>query len=211
MHGALAAVPGWQVESMLAGEGEARLVARFDYAAREDLLAVFPYPHTIEQAITLEGERLTVATTLTATGEAPVPIAFGWHPYLKLPGTPAEFWQLDLPVTDRIVTDERAIPTGEIEDVPIVLGPMGNQTWDDGFRLAQDGMRFSLEDDRRKIEIDFEHGYAVAIIWRPEDGEFICIEPMTAPTNALVSGDGLRLMQPGEMFTAIFSIAVTPS
>ena len=31
---------------------------------------------------------------------------------------------------------------------------------------------------------------------------------MTAPTNALVSGDGLRTLQPGESFRAAFSIAV---
>ena len=31
---------------------------------------------------------------------------------------------------------------------------------------------------------------------------------MTAPTNALRSGDGLRLLAPGERFSAGFSIAV---
>jgi hypothetical protein len=33
---------------------------------------------------------------------------------------------------------------------------------------------------------------------------------MTAPTNALVSGDGLRLVAPGERDVTAFSIRVAP-
>ena len=37
---------------------------------------------------------------------------------------------------------------------------------------------------------------------------FICFEPMTAPANALRSGDGLRLLAPGERYLARFSVSV---
>ena len=37
----------------------------------------------------------------------------------------------------------------------------------------------------------------------------IAFEPMTAPTNALVSGQDLKLLQPGEGYEASFSIRVT--
>ena len=37
----------------------------------------------------------------------------------------------------------------------------------------------------------------------------IAFEPMTAPTNALVSGRNLTLLQPGEAYEASFSIKVT--
>ncbi len=42
----------------------------------------------------------------------------------------------------------------------------------------------------------------------PAGHELICFEPMTAPGNALVSHDGLRLAPPGEPFTAAFRIFV---
>jgi aldose 1-epimerase len=48
-------------------------------------------------------------------------------------------------------------------------------------------------------------------VYAPRAGQFICFEPMTAPTNALRSGDGLRVLAPGERFTAGFSIAVVDS
>ena len=54
----------------------------------------------------------------------------------------------------------------------------------------------------------FARGYPCAQVFAPAAGQFICFEPMTAPANALRSGDGLRLVQPGERFTAAFSVAV---
>jgi galactose mutarotase-like enzyme len=38
--------------------------------------------------------------------------------------------------------------------------------------------------------------------------DFVCFEPMTAPTNALLSGDGLRSVDPSESFSAKYTITV---
>ena len=40
----------------------------------------------------------TITTTLHATGERAVPVSFGFHPYLRLPGTDRATWQLDAAV-----------------------------------------------------------------------------------------------------------------
>ena len=47
-----------------------------------------------------------------------------------------------------------------------------------------------------------------AQVFAPPGQEFICFEPMTAPTNALVDGRGLQLVAPGAEYRAAFSIAV---
>ena len=54
----------------------------------------------------------------------------------------------------------------------------------------------------------FDEGYPCAQIFAPAGEPVICFEPMTAPTNALVSGDGLRTVAPAADFTAVFAIAV---
>ena len=41
--------------------------------------------------------------------------------------------------------------------------------------------------------------------------EFIRFEPMTAPTNALDSGDGLIVVEPGGSYRAAFRIALSRS
>ena len=56
--------------------------------------------------------------------------------------------------------------------------------------------------------MDFVGGYPYAQVYAPEDQDVVCFEPMTAPTNALVSGRQLELVPPGEATTVSFSIAV---
>jgi aldose 1-epimerase len=45
-------------------------------------------------------------------------------------------------------------------------------------------------------------------ITAPADDDVIALEPMTAPTNALVSGSDLSIVMPGESYEAVFSIIV---
>lgn len=59
------------------------------------------------------------------------------------------------------------------------------------------------------MEIAFDAAYPHAQVYSPVDADFICFEPMTAPVNALRSGDDLRLVAPGDVFTATFRIDVT--
>ena len=49
---------------------------------------------------------------------------------------------------------------------------------------------FALEGGGRRIEVEFEAGYPVAQVYAPPGEDYVCFEPMTAPIDALVSGDG---------------------
>jgi aldose 1-epimerase len=58
--------------------------------------------------------------------------------------------------------------------------------------------------------VAFEAGYPYAQVYAPADDELIALEPMTAPTNALVAGGPeLPLLAPGEAYAATFSVTVT--
>ena len=52
-------------------------------------------------------------------------------------------------------------------------------------------------------------GESVAVNQILPGQEFICFEPMTAPTNALNSGDGLTVIAPGESYRAAFRIGLS--
>ena len=49
--------------------------------------------------------------------------------------------------------------------------------------------------------------YPVGRAWAPEGETFVAWEPMTAPTNALVSERGLRRVAPGDSFAATFAVS----
>ena len=97
IHGALGAAGDWEVTDAGADAGGARLAAALDYAHRADRLAAFPFPHRLELALRLAGGTLEIATTLVPTGRDEVPVAFGWHPWLSLPGVARADWELALP------------------------------------------------------------------------------------------------------------------
>jgi aldose 1-epimerase len=42
----------------------------------------------------------------------------------------------------------------------------------------------------------------------PKGKDYVAFEPMSAPTNALISGEGLRLVEPNDEFRAVFRIRV---
>lgn len=87
IHGLLIASSGWTVEghAELSDGGRLEASLRFE----PELLAGFPFPHSLSIAATLDGNALTVRTTVRADAGSPVPIAFGFHPYFTLPGVPA--------------------------------------------------------------------------------------------------------------------------
>jgi galactose mutarotase-like enzyme len=96
------------------------------------------------------------------------------------------------------------------EPVDIAPGPLGDHTYDDGYSGVPDGARFVLAGGGRRISVEWVSGYRYAQVYAPGDDDVIAFEPMTAPTNALVSdGLDLSLVQPGETYRATFSIRVT--
>ncbi|MBU3675356.1 MAG: aldose 1-epimerase, partial [Solirubrobacteraceae bacterium] len=171
-------------------------------------LALFPFPHVLEVAVRLVGLRLEVTTTVMAGDQGPVPVAFGWHPYLSPPGSPRAEWEISFPPDRRLDVDDRQIPSGEEEPAPVAAGPLGEKTFDDGYAGVQPGTACSVSDGVRRITVEMTDGYPYAQIYAPGDVDAVCFEPMTAPANALVSGAGLRLVEPGGSLSATFAIAV---
>jgi galactose mutarotase-like enzyme len=209
IHGLVTASPYWEVTGAEADADAATLSARLPFADHPELLAGFPFPHELLVDVRLAGEVLSLRTTLRPTGDVAVPVAFGYHPYLRLPGLPREAWEVTLPVRAHAELDDRGIPTGATSDVSVPPGPLGDRVYDDLFPRLDDEPVFALAGAGRRLEVRFEAGYPVAQVYAPAGEEFICFEPMTAPTDALArGGPDLPLVQPGGEFTARFSIAV---
>jgi aldose 1-epimerase len=209
IHGTLTAHPGWRLGRLAAEADRAVLEAGFDYGAWPELLAAFPFPHRLTVTASLQGASLAVTTTLAPTGERPVPVAFGWHPYLRLPGAPRAAWRLLLPDRTHLELDDRGLPTGRATPEPPEADPVGERTFDDLYALGRDpaGRRLGLEAAGRRLLVGYGDGYGHAQVFAPPGAEFVCLEPMTAPTAALAAGTA-PLVAPGSSFSARFTIAV---
>jgi galactose mutarotase-like enzyme len=195
-HGLRSALTGWSVVEA----GEERAVAGLDYAGSPG----FPFPHRIEVAVELVGDTLALTTTLTAR-DVDVPVCFGHHPYLRLPGVPRADWQIRAPVGEHLLLDDRKVPNGEREPAGSLDGPLGTRTFDDAYTVA--GGPFSAAGGGRRIEVSFDRGYPFTQIFAPDFDDVVCFEPMTAPADALRHGP--PAVAAGEAFSARFSLSVT--
>ena len=203
IHGLLVGKPGWRVDREVGAGASARLRTSIDVDAR-----AFPFPHRIELSITAREGSLTVDTTIVPTGRRRVPVAFGWHPYLRVPGTARSRWRLRLPARTHLALDERGIPTGATEAQAREAAPIAARTFDDLYALGR-GHPLAYEgDDGAAIELRCGTGYPYAQVWVPKGRTFGALEPMTAPTNALERND-TPLVSPGDAFTARFDLRLT--
>lgn len=193
----------WQVATTSGDQATAGL----DWSSAA-LLSVFPYPHRLTMTVRLTPNSLAIETSLQAGSQEPVPVSFGFHPYLGIPGLPREQWRLELPPMRRLALDDRGIPTGAEEPYPGFAGPLGDATFDDGFVLPPGEPALAIVGGGLRIAVEPLAGYSHAQVYAPPGKALIALEPMTAPTDALASGRGLRLVPPGGSLRAAFRIAV---
>jgi aldose 1-epimerase len=202
IHGTMTAQPGWELVAV----SRHSLAARFDFGTHPDLMASFPFPHELRIEASVEATTLRVDTTLAPTGDRSVPVSFGYHPYLRLPGALRANIRLRLPERRHVELDGRQLPTGRADVEEAEDEPVGTRTFDDLYELGDD-RQLALTGAGRRLVLELGDGYGHAQVFTPPAAESICLEPMTAPVNALLVG-GCALAPPGTSFTARFSLRV---
>ena len=204
IHGVLAAYPGWLVTD----RSDNSVTAVLDYGGRPRLLASFPFPHVLTQQVTLADRTLTIETTVMPTTAASVPLCFGYHPYLSLPGVARADWLLETPTMRHLPVDNWGLPTGSHEDWTGSAEPLKSTVYDDGFDQVPDGSVFAISGGERRIEVTFIKGYPAAQLFAPGNDDIVAIEPMAAPTDSLRRGN-YRFAVAGKPEKCRFSVKVT--
>jgi aldose 1-epimerase len=176
LHGLPVAWRRWEVEHADAASIRARRVWGED---------AFPFPHEVVVEHRLAPAGLTTATEVMGD----TPVAFGWHPFLRLPGVPRERWRVTLGSRRRIHLDGRLLPAGGSEDWAPAPFELGDQHFDES--LTEIAGPFALEGGGRRVEVHFLEGAPYGQFFAPRAEPVACFEPMAAPVDALVSGDGL--------------------
>ncbi len=194
IHGLLGNATPWQVAEVAACAESAHVTSRLQFWKEPDLMAQWPFAHEYEMTYSLAAGVLEVRLTVVNLSSQPMPLAVGFHPYYRIPDIPRDEWVARIPARQRVVADERLIPTGEYKpmDLPSPL-PLKGRSLDDGFtdleRDSSGRAHFSIEAAGRIVEAIFGPKYPVAVVWEPNwpggPHEFICFEPMTAVTNGI--------------------------
>jgi aldose 1-epimerase len=184
----------------------------------------WPFPLDVTVEYGLGGDGLTVETRARNIGVAACPYACGQHPYLS-PGPRAKVddCTLELKARTRIETDtDRQLPTG--------TAPVEGTEYD--FRSARqigsleiDNALTELERDAdgrawvrlgcpdgHTVELWSDEAYPVTEIYTadtlapPRRRLGLAAEPMTAPPNALATGELIVRLEPGEEHVARWGV-----
>jgi aldose 1-epimerase len=218
IHGLLSFTNLWKLAEAKADDSSAWATSRLEFGHHPDLLAQFPFPHTLTMTYRLRDGAVEVETAIENHGTDPMPVAIGFHPYFKLHDVPRDQWHVHLAARDHLVLNQQLIPTGERKPIefadPYVLA--GGQLDDVFGNLVRDAdgrARFHVEGGRERINVAYGPKYTVAVVYAPRGQEFICFEPMSAVTNAFnLAHDGkygeLQSVAPGGTWRESFWLSV---
>lgn len=189
IHGLLNFSPLWTLIAASADDHGAWATSRIEFAKHPELMAQFPFAHTITMTYRLSEGAVEVETTLDNQSLEPMPVAIGYHPYFHLDDAPRDQWKVHLAVRDHLILNNQLIPTGERKPVEFADPySLKDGQLDDvfgGLVHGQDGRaRFWVEGKKQRITVTYGPKYTVAVVYAPAAREFICFEPMAAITNA---------------------------
>lgn len=172
------------------------------------------YPFTVDLSVTyaLSDGGLSVTTTARNAGRNPCPFAYGAHPYLAV-GPRVDSAVVHLPAETYLPTDSTLIPVGR--------APVAGTPYD--FRSPRPVGRARIDHTFAdlgwgpggRLEVTVTGREGAAVLWagpqyrylhlytgdHPDAGRRrrgLAVEPLTAPPNALATGEGLLRLEPAE-------------
>lgn len=182
------------------------------------------YPFDLDTSVTysLTANGITVLHEVRNRSTVSAPVAVGAHPYLRLGCTPTADLTVTVTAATYLPLDSRHLPAGRSSVTGTALDlRMGRRVGDTVTHAAfadlervGDRIEHTLrnaEGDEVVLWADGAFLYAQMYItteFPGLDGETtaIALEPMTAPPNALASGEGMRWVAPGEMWSLAWGI-----
>jgi aldose 1-epimerase len=182
------------------------------------------YPFLLDTTVRydLGDDGLHVTHTISNVGDGTAPVAVGTHPYLRIGDVPTGDLKLTVNAASHVDVDDRLNVIGRS---PVAGGPydirdkrVAELELDDGWAdvefVGGRSIHTLTAPDGRVVELWGDSNFGYVQVYTSRDFKTdtvsdvaIAIEPMTAPANALNSGESLHWLEPGKTWTAQWGIA----
>jgi len=176
---------------------------------------------TVEYALGVEG--LSVTSTVANLDDVAVPFTLGYHPYFAVTTPNIDGAFLHVPAASYVKVDQRMLPTGEIASVhetpldfrlpKLVDGIELDVTFSDLVR-DESGMFTAAVVDANGHEVrvsqdesfPFFQAFSGDTLAPGRRRTSLALEPMTAPADALRSGQALIVLAPGDEWSGVWRV-----
>jgi aldose 1-epimerase len=189
--------------------------------------AGYPWRLDVTNRWSLGADGLTVLTTVRNDSDSPAPLAVGFHPYITVGAPTIDGALLTVPAETRILTGAQQIPTatepvdGTAYDFR-TAAPIGGLEIDYAYSdLIRDAdglarLRLAAPDGTRAVTVWIDEAYPYLEVFTG-DGlpdpdrrrKGLGVEPMSAPPNALATGEAVSVVEPGEQWVGRWGIQPT--
>jgi galactose mutarotase-like enzyme len=181
----------------------------------EDTRLNYPFDFQLQFTYRLKGNSIILEQRFTNRSEQPMPFSTGQHPYFQVEAT-AEAkskLQLDIP----------AVQYNDNVSKRDSLGRLRHRTYNNDFDWAApeidaafrpvSAQQATVVDPTRQVRLtlSYDKPYSTLVFWSVQGKDFYCLEPWSAPRNALNTGTDLITLAPGasEMLTTTYTVQLS--
>lgn len=147
----------------------------------------YPWEFAARLTYVVSANTLRIEFEVKNASDSPMPFAFGVHPYFL--------------VRDKATASIPTRATQAFDNVAKAVVPLR------GFDLMQDEVDLHLldhgstcaileVDEGERIAIETSPEFIRWVVWTVAGKDYVCLEPWTAPGNALNTGEGLIVLEP---------------
>jgi len=177
----------WRLEALADGRG-----VQLQLTDNEETLKSYPFSFLLTMAVRLAPGALEISTIVENRSNVTMPFSFGLHPYfnlsslegVRLEGLPDQCLN-HLTMAEAATADQmERLATG----IDLLVQPTGP------VRLVDEAAGTTLE-------LQLTHPLDLVVLWTEPPRPMVCMEPWSAPRQALLSGDRRLELSPGESTT----------
>lgn len=170
--------------------------------SNEKTREVYPFDFKVAFTYQLKGNRLEIRQRYTNCSEEQMPFSTGLHPYFYTP----DKTQLQFRIPAKEYQDQRTT----------IVHPFNNSfdfdldEIDVAFRDINSPFATAIDNGRRlRISLSYDEAYSTLVFWTVKGKDFYCLEPWTAPRNALNTNQNLIRLEPDQTFETMVGLSVT--
>lgn len=166
--------------------------------------AVYPFDFQLQFTYRLRDRSLELHQTYTNRSSEPMPFSTGLHPYFVV--SDKTQLQFNIPATqyqDHISQTMQSFSGNfdfELDEIDVAFRDVSRQ-----FATVTDSSQ------KTQLTIDYDLVYSTLVFWTIKGKDYYCLEPWTAPRNALNTGENLITLEPGASLNTLVGLAVSSS